>query len=650
MRLAEDSVTKTVTVKVKSRLLGRLLGKGGVTINKLKGDHGVKIMVPGKRDDSSSSKEDELVPVKVIGGCLSTDDAVAAIRELVEEATETMRMTAQHARILSLYGSGEGGRESARRQMQRTHGVSISAAELPADMDTKKPKQKRGGRDRRRGGGRSQEEDDDVGTEENAEPDKLMTIVGATQAVAAAKKALEAFVVSNHHDVLTVAEEMIGVVVGRGGKSIQRLTQESGARIDIQGTQVYMYGTAEQVQQAKIGVQGLIASTASTIVSLSRADARTVLGPKGATIKQIQADSGARIQVQIEDHGYNGGGDDYEEGSYAEIRGTPEQCAAAEAAIRETISGGDAVVAIPEGVNAGMIIGKGGETIRQLQQDSGARLQVEKDSGVVIIHGTLEQGELAEAALNALFNDLLESHGGGGGGGGGYNNGDDADWEVRSIEVGAENVGKVIGRGGSTIRTLSEESGAKVSIDRDIGEVTIEGTLDAVDGAVAGLYAVLNWELDYEDDYDEGGDDKDSGMVYDQYQDDGADGGGDGADGGGDGADGGDDGADGGDDGWNDAVADDEAVSSPRCFSSLLLLVASPRCFSSQLLLLAAPPRSSSSQLLLAARLMHFRCVFSYQAPGWGVDGGAAPENNPPQYGAQPLGGWDDAMAPGMCI
>jgi polyribonucleotide nucleotidyltransferase len=34
--------------------------------------------------------------------------------------------------------------------------------------------------------------------------------------------------------------------------------------------------------------------------------------------------------------------------------------------------------------------------------------------------------------------------------------------KVRLVQVGEENLGRVIGRGGSTIRTLSEESGAKV--------------------------------------------------------------------------------------------------------------------------------------------------------------------------------------------
>ena len=69
--------------------------------------------------------------------------------------------------------------------------------------------------------------------------------------MAAAKKALLAFAAANFHEVLTVADEMIGVVVGKGGKSIKRLTQESKARIDIQGNLVYIYGTKEQVSGYK---------------------------------------------------------------------------------------------------------------------------------------------------------------------------------------------------------------------------------------------------------------------------------------------------------------------------------------------------------------------------------------------------------------
>ena len=49
---------------------------------------------------------------------------------------------------------------------------------------------------------------------------------------------------------------------------------------------------------------------------------------------------------------------------------------------------------------------------------------------VVIIHGTMAQGELAEAALHTLFSQVLESQGGGGYGTGQGDQGD-GDWEVR---------------------------------------------------------------------------------------------------------------------------------------------------------------------------------------------------------------------------
>lgn len=64
----------------------------------------------------------------------------------------------------------------------------------------------------------------------------------------------------------------------------------------------------------------------------------------------------------------------------------------------------------------GLIIGKGGETIRQLQQESGAKIQVAKkemqNTGVrnVFVDGPSERYELAKKLIENIVNEVLFFH------------------------------------------------------------------------------------------------------------------------------------------------------------------------------------------------------------------------------------------------
>ena len=46
------------------------------------------------------------------------------------------------------------------------------------------------------------------------------------------------------------------------------------------------------------------------------------------------------------------------------------------------------------------------------------------------------------------------------------------------VPVPMEMIGRVIGRGGETIRRLQEESGARMQVERDLGRVMIKGGAD----------------------------------------------------------------------------------------------------------------------------------------------------------------------------
>ena len=53
--------------------------------------------------------------------------------------------------------------------------------------------------------------------------------------------------------------------------------------------------------------------------------------------------------------------------------------------------------------HAGLVIGKGGESVRDLEKSTGASVRVDRKSGVVTFEGTAETVAAAKEAVNALF-------------------------------------------------------------------------------------------------------------------------------------------------------------------------------------------------------------------------------------------------------
>ncbi|KAF9611416.1 hypothetical protein IFM89_032085 [Coptis chinensis] len=154
-----------------------------------------------------------------------------------------------------------------------------------------------------------------------------------------------------------------------------------------------------------------------------------IIGRAGDTIKSLQLQSGARIQVDK----------DTEVDPYSQIRGvqlfgTPEQISRAEQLIKDVIAESDAggpgssaargFNSVPEGGEhfilkvpnnkVAMVIGKGGETIKSMQSKSGARIQViplrlpPGDTSTernVHIDGTQEQIEFAKQLVNEVISE-----------------------------------------------------------------------------------------------------------------------------------------------------------------------------------------------------------------------------------------------------
>ncbi|XP_050230973.1 uncharacterized protein LOC126679989 [Mercurialis annua] len=162
-------------------------------------------------------------------------------------------------------------------------------------------------------------------------------------------------------------------------------------------------------------------------ISIPNGKVGVVIGKGGETIKQIQLQSGAKIQITKDQDA-----DPHALTRDVELMGTSEQISRAEELVNEVIAETDTGGSAPSaghGQNTkqpgaeqfsmvvpndkvGLLIGKGGETIKYMQSRSGARMQIiplhlppgdPTAERTVYINGSTEQIEAAKELINEVI-------------------------------------------------------------------------------------------------------------------------------------------------------------------------------------------------------------------------------------------------------
>ena len=152
---------------------------------------------------------------------------------------------------------------------------------------------------------------------------------------------------------------------------------------------------------------------------------------------------------------------------------------AADPASVDPASAATATVDCPPGF-VGRVIGKGGETIKGLQAQSGAHITIDQNfpEGVprkIFISGSRGCVSIAARLVEELLRGVSGPLGGGVGPG----------QAQSSVRCPKEMVGRVIGRGGETVKGLQAATGARIQIDQSAAPcvVTITGNPRCVDAA-----------------------------------------------------------------------------------------------------------------------------------------------------------------------
>jgi far upstream element-binding protein len=236
---------------------------------------------------------------------------------------------------------------------------------------------------------------------------------------------------------IKIPDSLVGLVIGRGGESIQRMQSEAGAKIQvapdgsaINGERVVtITGSPDKVELARRLVEDVVAKNKEEV--------------NPDTIGQMDAGNSEAMMILSS--------------------------------------------------RVGLIIGKGGEMIKTLSERSGCKLQMIQDGPwLTASEKPLKitgERENRMRAREMVLNLIASKEGGGTGPTFGTPSGPGGGGLVEEFSVPAPKCGVIIGRGGETIRMLQQQSGAHIELSRappptpDQRIFIIKGTPPQIDAA-----------------------------------------------------------------------------------------------------------------------------------------------------------------------
>lgn len=267
-------------------------------------------------------------------------------------------------------------------------------------------------------------------------------------------------------ETMEIESSLVGLIIGRQGENLRRVEQDTHSRVQ------FVPASSPHDQMRTCRITG------------PRARRREAV----AAINRIIEDSGMGAVARAGlDSGRNNS------------RGPAQAAQAAPLKDGEE----NLQIMVPDRT-VGLIIGRGGETIRDLQERSGCHVNIVGENKSVNGLRPVNLIGTPEAAMHAkdLILEIVESDSrnggqggnrppprhdnmrdGGGGGAGGVDKVND------SIYVPSEAVGMIIGKGGETIREMQNNTGCKINVSQSSGpgeverEIGLVGSRDAINRA-----------------------------------------------------------------------------------------------------------------------------------------------------------------------
>lgn len=294
-----------------------------------------------------------------------------------------------------------------------------------------------------------------------------------------------------------VPDCMVGLIIGRGGEQINKIQMESGCKVQVEHNSVgpersvSLTGSAESIQRAKALIDEIVSkgnTTSSSTVQemmIPAGKGGIVIGKGGETIKQLQERAGVKMYI-IQD-----GSQPPNVDKVLRIIGDPYKVQQAKEMVNEILErgfgerneygsrmgGGGIEIAVPRH-SVGVVIGRNGEMIKKIQSDAGVKIQFKPDDGsgpdkIAHIMGPPDQCQHAASIITDLLQSIRAREEGGqgppgmppGGRGRGQGNWGPPGGGV-TFSIPAHKCGLVIGRGGETVKSINQQTGAFVEISR----------------------------------------------------------------------------------------------------------------------------------------------------------------------------------------
>lgn len=247
--------------------------------------------------------------------------------------------------------------------------------------------------------------------------DGLATIIGESDNVVSAANAIKELLANGFcsltHDnwcKMTVGfpAAMIGILVGPKGENMNKMQSESKCRINVPKTPkedktsiltVSVVGPEEGVEKVIAQIKSIQTDFVSKEVEFPATMLVPLIGPKGENIRRIQNETNTRIN--IEEHLWD------PTLRSITIEGFKDKIGLVEAELTKIIENNSHIKVNFPAARLGALIGKKGESIRKLQDESGVRISVKDHEWddtvkVLTIEGLSTNVEAAKVTVENL--------------------------------------------------------------------------------------------------------------------------------------------------------------------------------------------------------------------------------------------------------
>lgn len=206
--------------------------------------------------------------------------------------------------------------------------------------------------------------------------DGTVTISGTEEQIAAAQALVNLTLHGEAQEQIELGARGVYVIKGAGGSTIRRMQEETGARFDIDAASKTLTVSGDKAAVSKAAAlvrETLVSNSCELEVGVNDTDIGAVVGKGGCNIKAIQMQSGANLEIQ---RGFSG------MMSVVKLIGTSEQVEAAKLLVEKCVARepelgpGDVCETLELGGAVGMVIGSSGASVKQLQEETGAKVDI----------------------------------------------------------------------------------------------------------------------------------------------------------------------------------------------------------------------------------------------------------------------------------